>query len=381
MLKLMRRRAIGLVVLVAVTGFVAVTRILPLGAEDADTCAFRYVAAGDAVANGIEAESKDTASEEKRYSRQLLNEHIRDASLPGCEYNTSHDPTTTDTFVTEVVFEGLSQQGAVWKQDPRFITLTLGRQNNTIVDHVDKCFKQVKDHDFLDANVCALNVLANPAHWEKLKKDLDSILNTMKIQMDGAPSDIVVAVTGYFNPYPAATDVATKIPGFCAQLIDTIPTCIARWVLLPPALVTLDQVVQKLNTTIKEVVDKFFTGSQGRFFFVNPYDKFKSHCMEMKVTIKTKVYHPTNDVHNHDTQETNFGCDSTWIGTDHEDGTKSPFFYLTPAVTGVLIQATQTTKKMGIYPNEDGHDCISDLIWEATKVRMGVQEAPQEACG
>jgi hypothetical protein len=46
----------------------------------------------------------------------------------------------------------------------------------------------------------------------------------------------------------------------------------------------------------------------------------------------------------------------------------------------VLIKATQTTKKMGIYPNEDGHDCIADLIWEATKVRMGVQEAPEEAC-
>ena len=380
MRKLKRRRTIGLVVLVAITGMVAVTQTLPLGAEDADTCAFRYVAGGDSVANGIEVDSKDTASEEKRYSRQLLNEHIRTASLPGCEYNTSHDPATTDTFVKDVVYEGLSQQGAAWKQDPRLITLTLGRQNSTIVDHVEKCFKQVKDHDFLDANVCALNVYANPAHWEKLKKDLDSILNTMKIQMDGAPSDIVVAVTGYFNPFPAATDVATKIPGFCAQLQDTIPTCIARWVLLPPALITLDQVVQKLNTTIKEVVDKFSTGSQGRFFFVNPYDKFKSHCMEMKVTIKTKVYHPTNDVHNHDTSETNFGCSTTWIGTDHEDGTKTPFIYLTPAVTGVLIQATQTTKKMGIYPNEDGHDCIADLIWEATKVRMGVQEAPQTPC-
>lgn len=378
--QLRRWPTIGLAAALAATGLVAASKAIPSGAENAPTCAFRYVAGGDSVANGIEVTSKDTASEEKRYSRQLLDEHIRNASLPGCEYNTSHDPTDTDTFVKDVVYEGLSQQGAAWEQDPRLITLTLGRQNSTIVDHVEKCFKNVKDHDFLDANACALNVYANPTHWDKLKKDLDSILNTMKIQMDGAPSDIVVAVTGYFNPFPAATDVATKIPGFCALLVDTIPTCIARWVLLPPALITLDQVVQKLNSTIKEVVDKFHTGSQGRYFFVNPYDKFKSHCMKMKVTIKTTVYHPTNTVHDHDTDETNFGCDTTWIGKDHEDGTKSPFLYLTPAVTGVLILATQTTKEMGIYPNEDGHDCIADLIWEATKVRMGVQEAPQEAC-
>lgn len=377
---LRRWPAICLAAVLAATGVFAVSKALPSGAENDPTCAFRYVAGGDAVANGMEAESKDTASEEKRYSRQLLDEHIRNASLPGCEYNTSHDPTTTDTFVTDVVFEGLSQQGAAWQRDTRLITLTLGRQNTTIVDHVDKCFKQVKDHDFLDANACALNVLANPTHWDELKKDLDAILNTFRIQQDGAPSDLIVAVTGYFNPYPAATDVATKIPGFCAQLVDTIPTCVARWVLLPPALVTLDQVVQKLNTTIEEVVDQFHTGSQGRFFFVNPYDKFKSHCMKINVEIKTTVYHPTNTVHDHNTQKTNFGCGDTWIGSDGDKGTKSPFLYLTPAATGVLIKATQTTEDMGIYPNDKGHDCIADLIWEATKVRLGVPEAPEEPC-
>lgn len=372
--------AIALAVILVATGAFAVSKALPSSAENDPTCAFRYVAAGDAVANGMEAESKDTASEEKRYSRQLLDEHIRPALLPGCEYNSSHDPTTTDTFVTDVVYEGLSQQGAVWERDPRLVTLTLGRQNDTIVDHVDKCFKQVKDHDFLDANACALAVFADANAWDKLSKDLDAILNTIRIQQDGAPSDLVIAVTGYFNPYPSATDVATKIPGFCASLVDTIPTCIARWVLLPPALVTLDQVVQKLNTTIKDVVDKFYTGSQGRFFFVNPYDKFKDHCMKMNVEIKTTVYHPTNTVHDHNTQKTNFGCDTTWIGSDGDKGTKSPFLYLTPAATGVLIKATQTTEDMGIYPNEDGHDCMADLIWEATKVRLGVPEAPEEPC-
>src|SRR5687768_3737244 len=186
---LRRWSAIGTSLLV-LAGVVVTSPANPSGAEDAPTCAFRYVAAGDAVADGIEVDTKDTASEEKRYSRQLLNEHIRETGFPGCEYNTAHDPTTTDTFVTENVYEGISQQAAIWKQDVRLVTLTLGRQNTTIVDHVEKCFKNVKDHDFLDANTCALNVYANPNHWTELKKDLDSILNTIKIQMDGAPSDI-----------------------------------------------------------------------------------------------------------------------------------------------------------------------------------------------
>ncbi len=371
-----RWAVIGAALAMVAAGMAAVTSISM--AEHGKECSQRYVATGDAVAKGKDAESAGNYSETKRYSRQLLDDDGRLHKFGAwCEFNTSDDPATTDDYITKVVFEGLSQQSAVWERDPRLVTVTLGRQNATIVDHVDQCFKNVKDHDFAEANACALKVLSIPAHWEKLKQDLTKILNTFRIQQNGAPSDIVVAVTGYFNPYPAATDVATKIPAFCAQLTDTIPTCIARWVLLPPALVTLDQVVKKLNTTIEEVVKLYTEANQGRpFYFVNPYDKFKSHCMEMKVTIKTKVYHPKSTVHDHNTNETNFGCNDTWIATDGKDGTKSPFPYLTPAVTGVLIHAEQTTKNMGIHPNEKGHDCISDLIWEAAKIRLGVQQQP-----
>ena len=284
---------------------------------------------------------------------------------------------TTDDYIGKAVYENISQQSAAWERDPTLITLTVGRQNDTIVDHIDKCFKQVKDHDFIDANACALLVLADDGQWEHLKLELTEILNVYRIQQRGNPN-LVVAVTGYPNPYPEPSRAASQIPGFCAQLIDTVPTCIARWVLLPPVLVTLDQVVKKLNKTIKEVVDEFEETSQQRFVFVNPYDKFRDHCMEMKVTIKTKVYHPTNDVHDHNTQETNFGCSNTWIGTDGTDGNKTPFFYLTPAVTGVLIFAEQTTKNMGVNPNDKGHECIADLIWEAVKQKLDIPQAPDE---
>lgn len=339
----------------------------PSRAAEGD-CAKRLVSTGDGIPAGTDA---DTPASE-RYSKQLLDDHLAPSPGPWCEsaFNFAADKTTTDTYVNG----SGSQQAKVWNMRPALLTLTLGRQNASIVDHVDKCLDNIRDHDFLDANVCALAVLANIPAWTKLNKDLSEILNKFKTQMAGNPSE-VVAVTGYYNPYPSATSVATKIPQFCMKLQDTIPTCIARWILLPPALVTLDMVVKKLNDTIKPVVDKFRLSTQGRFFFVNPYKKFEDHCMKIDVEIKTTVYHPTNTVHHHDSDK-NFGCDDPWVHKDSKTGTKSPFLYLTPAVTGVLLLATQTTKEMGINPNKAGHDCISDLIYETVKNKLGIPEKP-----
>jgi hypothetical protein len=333
----------------------------------------RYVAGGDAVVFGSTNDSGEEVDDDERYSEQLLTK-LQESPGPWCLYNTAKNPTNSDQYMVD---GNPTQQAIAHDLRPRLITLTLGRQNSTIVDHVVKCFKNVKDHDFLEANVCALTVL-NGNHWDELIDDLSEILNRYMVQMDGNPR-LVVAVTGYFNPYNSATSVASEVPGFCAKLQDTIPTCTIRWLMLPPALVTLDQVVKKLNETIKYVVDKFTWTSQGRFFFINPYDKFKDHCMKMEVEIKTKVYHPPNTVHDHNSKN-DFGCDEPWIASDGEKGQKSPFPYLTPAVTGVLILATQTTEGMGIYPNAKGHQCFADLIWQATKERLGIPEAPEEAC-
>ncbi|HVF76407.1 MAG TPA: hypothetical protein VM938_15330 [Acidimicrobiales bacterium] len=350
----------------------AVAADLPKETVGGQDCARRYVAGGDAVVKGTHA------SDSTRYSEQLINEHAKPSPAPGpwCLYNTSVDPTTSEKYFKDGT---PSQQAMAWDLRPDLITLTLGRQNSTIIDHIEKCYKNVKDHDFLDANVCALLVLNLPTHWTTLEQHLAQILNTYKIQMAGNPG-LVVAVTGYFNPFPAATSAATKIPEFCAKLVDTIATCTARWILLPPALVTLDLVVKKLNTTIETVVKRFTEGSQGRFVFVNPYENFKGHCMKMEVAIKTTVYHPPSSTDKHDTDK-DFGCGSdAWIASDGTTGFKLPFIYLTPAATGVLTTATQTTKEMGFNPNEKGHDCISDMIWEAVKHKLGVEEEPKEAC-
>ncbi len=305
--------------------------------------------------------SKDFTDSD-RYS-EVLTKMLVDKHFPYCLFNTSQQSTNTDDYQDEDGDDGFTQQSKAWDLRPTLITLQVGRENDSIKNHISTCLDQIKDHLFPQASACALAVLADTDAFDKVKEDLSDILNQYKVQMDGNPQ-MVVAVLGYFNPYPQALDVVTKIPEFCTKLVDTIPTCLIRWVLLPPVLVILDQIVKQLNSTIKGVVDKFALASQGRFYFVNPYDKFKDHCMQMEVEIKTKVYHPTNTVDSHDTKK-DFGCSDPWIQPDGDDGTLPPWHYLPPAVNGVLVFASQTTKGMGAYPDKDGHKCLAELIYEA----------------
>jgi hypothetical protein len=130
-------------------------------------------------------------------------------------------------------------------------------------------------------------------------------------------------------------------------------------------------VFQKLNTTIENAVKPFAIGSGGRFVYVDTYKKLRDHCMKMEVEIKTKVEHPEEmgAVHQHDSPKVNFGCSDNWF-VEGSDGNAVPF-YLNPASIGVLIEMSQTTSGMGVHPNE-GHTCISDLIWEADTLEPGV---------
>ena len=107
---------------------------------------------------------------------------------------------------------------------------------------------------------------------------------------------------------------------------------------------------------------------------------------EMQVEIKTSVYHPTNEVDEHDLSKTNLGCSSTWIKSDGDDGNLPPWHYLPPAVDGVLINTTQTTSEMGAYPNDDGHNCLADLVyqakdgWGTLRNMLGIPGAWSEPC-
>ena len=107
---------------------------------------------------------------------------------------------------------------------PDLITLTIGGENTTIINLITECFDKVKDHDFTGANVCAAAVLGNTTLWTNLNQNLTTILQQYRMILAGRPK-LVVAVTGYPNPYPKALDAAPKIAELCVPLIDTIPTC------------------------------------------------------------------------------------------------------------------------------------------------------------
>jgi hypothetical protein len=329
------------------------------------------VAGGDHIPAGHEV------SESERYPEKLIESH--GSTYGFCVFNLAEDETTSSTFISG------GQLATTWNRQADFITLTVGGENGSIISLIDSCFDKLKDHDFIGANVCAAAVLGNTGAWNQLKSDLTTILQQYRLIMAGRPQ-LVVAVTGYPNPYPNPLTAATKIPLLCVPLIDTIPTCTVRWIQLPPALITLDAAVKFLNATIKSAVRPYQLGPSGnRFVFVDTYTKLRDHCMEMKVEIKTKVEHPEQSgaVHDHNSPEVNFGCSDPWF-VKGDDGTAKPN-YLLPAALGVLIEWSQTTKGMGIHPNDDGHACIADLIWEADTIdpgttplkwKLGVPEAP-----
>ena len=353
-----------------VAGAAYVDGVLPTVAAQT-FCGLRYVASGDDVPAGHDV------TETERYSHHLWEDHLKTWGQ-WCEFNIAKNGTTSATLITA------GQLAQTWNYRPDLITLTVGEQNTGIVKLITECFDNVKDHEFTEATACASAILGNTALFTQLNLNLTTTLQQYRMIMAGRPA-LMVAVTGYPNPYPKSLDVSLKLAPFCAKLEDTIPTCIIRWVQLPPALQLIDEVFKKLNTTIENAVKPFTIGSGGRFIFVNTYDKTRDHCMKMEVEIKTKVYHPPNTVHEHNTDKTNFGCSDPWYVAG-EDGHASPFLYLTPAVTGVLIFAEQTTSGMGVYPNDAGHKCISDLIWEADtpepgttplKWKLRVPEAPK----
>jgi hypothetical protein len=356
----MKRRLIAGVL--TALGVFAMPTVLgrPAGLVYAQGCGLRYVAVADDIPSGHDVD------ESERYPNHLIEDHMKKWGA-WCEFDIAKEGTTSSTYITG------GQQAQTWNYRPDLITLTVGEQNNTIVNLVTQCFDNVKDHEFAQATSCASQILANPTLWSNLNLNLITIQQQYRVIMSGRPK-LVVAITGYPNPYPKSLDAAAKIAELCTPLMDNVLGCITRWVQLPPALELIDQVFKKLNTTIKNSITNFAIGSNGRFVWVDTYDKLRDHCMKMEVEMKTTVEHPEEDgvIHHHDnTSKVNFGCSEPWFVAG-DDGTASPFIYLQPSIPGVLTDASQTTSGMGVYPNDDGHKCISDLIWEADTLEPGV---------
>jgi hypothetical protein len=326
-------------------------------AEAAAGCRI-YVASGDDVVNGKELDDNT-----KRFPERLLADHL--VSPGWCLYNQGKNGVTTSTYISS------GPMSQAYTMRPDLHTITLGEQNKPAVDLITSCFDKVKSHDFAGATACATAVVGNTSLWSTIKGNYTTILSTEKIMAAQRPG-LVVAVTNYPNPYPRAEDVVDEIVQLCVPLIDTIPTCTTRWAQLPAALTAIDQAFTKLNSTIKSSLAPYQAGPNGwRYVYVDVAPKFEDHCMTMEVQIKTKVEHPEQSgaVHQHDSPTVNFGCSEEWF-VEGSTGRDLPN-YLLPASLGVLIEWSQTTENMGVYPNADGHQCIADAIWEADTIDPG----------
>jgi hypothetical protein len=315
-----------------------------------------YVAVGDDVTNG-----HDLNDDSARYAEKLLEDHL--VSPGWCLYNQGKDGQTSSKFITE---GGLAN---AYNMRPDLLTIQLGEQNDPLVKILNDCFDNVKDHQFAQASSCAGQILANVSLWDDLKKNYTTILQQTRIMAMQRPR-VVVAVVNYPNPFPQALDVVSPYIQMCTNLVDTIPTCMARWSQLPAALTLIDQVFQKLNQTLKDAMAPFWASPNGyRWVYVDVYPKFKNHCMTMKVSIYTTVYHPPSTIDVHNSTDNNIGCSEEWF-TETYNGFRIPD-YLPPAANGILLTYTQTTLNMGKYPNSDGHECIAEAIWEADTILPG----------
>jgi hypothetical protein len=348
-----------------VFGVVAAASLCAPEPAAAAACDLHYIATGDDVPAG------NDISAEQAYPHLLLTKHLEPSPGTWCMY----DKPKNGTKSSEIVSGG--QMATAWNMEPNLITLSVGEQNSPIENLIDSCFSDVESHDFSGASACAGEVLGDIPAFESLTKDLTSILNDYKMMMMARP-DLVVAVVGYPNPYPSLESAEENVPQLCTPLVDTISTCLERWEQFPPALEVINQAFKKLNSTISDAVKPFAAGYRGRFMFIDPSSAFSSHCMKMEVAIQTQVSHGDEVVE--EDAEKSFGCETSWWST-HGSGNFDPPTYLEPADSGVLVGEEQETTGMGVFPNQEGQQCIADLVWEAVKIKLAVPQAPeQEVC-
>ena len=172
-----------------------------------------------------------------------------------------------------------------------------------------------------------------------------------------------------FEPVSRRARRDAQIVELCVPLIDNIAPCTIRWAQFPPALVTIDQVFKKLNTTIQNALKPFQQGpSANRYVFVDTYTKTRDHCMKMDVQMKTTVEHPEleGQVHHHDNFRRSASA-ATIHGTSKARTDKDP---QVPRPVDARRPDRQEPDDQGDGrpPGQGRRECVADLIWEADTI-------------
>jgi hypothetical protein len=195
---------------------------------------------------------------------------------------------TSSTYITG------GQLAQTWNYRPDLITLTIGEENNTIVKPRHRLLRQDQGPRLQRRQRLRGHHPRQLVPLDQPEPEPTTIQQQYRVIMAGRPK-LMVAVTGYPNPYPKSTDTIAKIAELCVPLIDTIPTCTAALGAAPARAGGHRPGLQEAQHHDRERGQAVRDRLGGRFVFVDTYTKTRDHCMKMEVTIKTMVEHPEEE--------------------------------------------------------------------------------------
>jgi sugar lactone lactonase YvrE len=342
-------------------------------------CRNAYMAGGDSIPFGADLTSG------LNYPAHLLNDHLVKLNSNWCLKNSAQSGASTPDYICggptvgcivagsdepegSSENEDAPQLSPTLKSNPDLITITLGVDNKVLPTMTATCIPDLLAGNSDGAERCESGILSDKAAWSGLSSDFAQVLAAYQQLMASRPN-LVVAVTNYYDPMPTnVRDDAVK--DFCTQLGFLAKTfrnaegqCRSALDQFRPTLKKMDDIIVKLNSTLKAAATPFVKSSGGRLVFVNIHDAFAGHCSAINLGIDAGLL--GGSAHG------NLGCSSSWVvqapsgsGTTQQNGYK-------------LIYSG-----IGVHPNDAGHSCISNLIWEAVKAKLGSSEAPNtKPCG
>jgi len=318
-------------------------------------CAYQYVATGDSVAYGADMTTRIP------YPDYLFNDHVK--YLPGqpwCETNLAQSGAKTSHYINGEEGFTAQLQPAI-DEDPRLVTITIGANNFVMTTLMDTCMPMAEKGGIRAATACIKEVFYDKKniYWDPLRDDLRTILDGYLSSPDYATLD-AIAVTGYYDPMPVMISDSHQ-NDLCNQFGNTkVRTSCNQWGTdLSTAMNWGYLTILKLNDTIKGVVDEYSAWYQGKLTFVDVDDQFAGHCSTFDTTITVLLVGSAS---------LNLGCteSDSWIVANHTKGTEGFWKKL-------VFDASVTS---GVHPNEKGQQCISNLVWEAVKAKLGSWEPP-----
>lgn len=317
-----------------------------------------YVATGDSIPFGAEL------SEGTNYPTHLLTDHLIPLDASYCSTNLAQSGASTANYRSGGGTFNAQLQPTL-DANAKLVTVTVGVDNKVLPTLANQCLPKLASLDFAGARSCETSLLNDTSAWNSLATDLKAILVSYRSSLSSNP-ELYVAITNYYNPMPSSIS-STQLKAFCDQLSPGVAgQCNGLLGQMNSALGAANGVLNKLNQTIANTVSPF-TSSSTHFIFVNIHDTFVGHCSVVNMSVSISPYGGS--------ASGNLGCASSksWIepATIQSGGGSKQIGPFTFSATG--------SAQAGVHPNDAGHNCISNLVWEAVKNRLGSSEASKSS--